>query len=70
MSDRPASNPTAVIDPKDVPPRRTSSYPDAFKRVVAGREKRALGEAGGLRNFGVNLTPTRAWSRIRSSALA
>jgi uncharacterized cupin superfamily protein len=31
-------------------------YPDAFKGVVAGREKKKLGDAVGLTQFGVNLT--------------
>lgn len=40
-----------------VPPRtRPSNYPEPFASMVAGREKRALGDAFGLRNFGVNLT--------------
>jgi uncharacterized cupin superfamily protein len=56
VSDRPAPNSSAVIDPRNVPARRSSTYPEPFKAVVAGREKRALGDAGGLRNFGVNLT--------------
>ena len=56
MSDHPAPDSSAVIDPKNVPARRSSTYPEPFKAVVAGREKRALGDAGGLRNFGVNLT--------------
>ncbi len=41
----------------DVPPRRKPSvYPASFSERVAGREKRQLGEAFGLTNFGVNLT--------------
>ncbi len=35
---------------------RPSNYPQPFRSVVAGREKRPLGEHFGLRNFGVNLT--------------
>ncbi|HXV23594.1 MAG TPA: cupin domain-containing protein [Alphaproteobacteria bacterium] len=52
----PEGLPAGVIDPARVPARRTTSYPDPFKAAVAGREKRALGDAAGLRNFGVNLT--------------
>ncbi len=52
----PERPPTAVVDPAQVPARRTTSYPDPFKAAVAGRQKRALGDAAGLRNFGVNLT--------------
>jgi uncharacterized cupin superfamily protein len=52
--DRPV--PKAAIEPHSVPGRRTTSYPEPFRPVVAGREKRALGDAAGLKNFGVNLT--------------
>ena len=34
----------------------STGYPDAYKPVVAGREKIALGDAVGLTQFGVNLT--------------
>ena len=44
-----------ALDPKSVPGRRTTLYPEPFKARVAGREKRALGDALGLVNFGVNL---------------
>ena len=45
----------------DIPPRdRPSTYPQAIQTLLgerlAGREKRALGDAFGLANFGVNLT--------------
>ncbi|MBL8381576.1 MAG: cupin domain-containing protein [Burkholderiales bacterium] len=41
----------------DVAPRtRPSNYPEPYASRMAGREKRALGEAFGLANFGVNLT--------------
>jgi uncharacterized cupin superfamily protein len=52
--ERSAASP--VIHPQSVPARRTTSYPEPFRPVVAGREKRALGDAAGLRNFGINLT--------------
>jgi uncharacterized cupin superfamily protein len=35
---------------------RPSGYPAKFQPLVAGREKRPLGEHFGLTNFGVNLT--------------
>lgn len=44
-----------ALDPMLAPARRGTLYPDRFKPRVAGREKRALGNALGLRNFGVNL---------------
>ena len=46
-----------ALDPTTVTPRTGSGYPtDAMKSVVAGREKRMLGDALGLTTFGVNLT--------------
>ena len=33
-----------------------SNYPEPFASRMAGRDKRPLGEAFGLRNFGVNIT--------------
>src|SRR5665213_1934069 len=33
-----------------------TNYPEPFAARVAGRDKRRLGEAFGLKNFGVNLT--------------
>ena len=38
------------------PPAKKTYYPEPFASRVAGREKRALGDAFGLSNFGVNLT--------------
>jgi uncharacterized cupin superfamily protein len=45
-----------IIDPSKVPERSGSGYPPEFRPPVAGRHKRALGDAGGLTSFGVNLT--------------
>ena len=44
------------IDLTKLPPREGTNYPDAFKHVVKGREKTALGNAASLSQFGVNLT--------------
>lgn len=44
-----------IINPDNVPSRTTSIYPDKFQHIVAGRAKKALGNAAGLKNFGVNL---------------
>ena len=44
-----------ALDPETVEARRGTIYPEAFKAIVAGREKRALGDALGLTRFGVNL---------------
>ncbi|RXD92075.1 cupin, partial [Xanthomonas perforans] len=52
-----ASTPVAAIAALDAPPRtQESSYPPVFAAQMGGRQKRALGEVFGLRNFGVNLT--------------
>jgi len=45
-----------AFDPKDLPEQSTTGYPEPYKSRVAGRYKRRLGDAAGLRNFGVNLT--------------
>lgn len=54
----PARGPApVVVTAADVPPRRRpSSYPEPFASMMAGREKRALGDVFGLANVGVNLT--------------
>ena len=45
------------IKAADAPPRAvSSSYPEKFRALVAGREKKPLGDLFGLTNFGVNLT--------------
>ena len=49
------TNPIA-IEAAALPPRpRPTSYPPALAHLVAGRVKRALGDAFGLKAFGVNL---------------
>src|SRR5919205_4287228 len=45
-----------ALDPASVPPRSSSGYPEPFRSRVLPREKRALGDALGLVNIGVNLT--------------
>ena len=44
-----------------------SGYPTPFHECAAGRVKERLGDAGGLSDFGVNLThlPPGAWSSQR-----
>jgi len=39
-----------------VPLDSRSTYPEPFNRVVVGRERKRLGNAAGLEQFGVNLT--------------
>ncbi|QGM99258.1 cupin domain-containing protein [Methylocystis parvus] len=46
----------AILASAVAPRSRPSNYPEPFAARVAGREKRALGDAFGLANFGVNLT--------------
>src|SRR4051812_19700769 len=45
-----------ALDPLEVEPNRGSNYPEPFRKRVAARVKRKLGDALGLKNFGVNLT--------------
>ena len=45
-----------ALDPMTVEPTHGSNYPESFKLRVAGRAKQRLGDALGLKNFGVNLT--------------
>ncbi|MEZ5533440.1 MAG: cupin domain-containing protein [Steroidobacteraceae bacterium] len=52
----------------DVPPRaKPTNYPEPFASRMAGRQKRALGDVFGLRNFGVNRTTLKpgAMSALR-----
>jgi len=39
-----------------------TGYPEPFRALVAGRERKRLGDAGGLTQFGVNLTMLRPGS--------
>lgn len=48
--------PTALVA-AEIPPRaKQSNYPEPFAARMRGRDKRAIGDAFGLTNFGVNLT--------------
>jgi len=55
------------LNAMSVAPRRGSSYPQPFAEQIAGREKRALGDALGLTQLGVNLVTLApgAWSSQR-----
>ena len=44
-----------ALDPATVALAGPATYPAPFRALVAGRERRRLGEALGLKNFGVNL---------------
>jgi uncharacterized cupin superfamily protein len=51
-----------ALDPAGVAPIAGSNYPEQFKPGVAGRSKQRLGDALGLKNFGVNLTTIKPGS--------
>lgn len=55
------------LDLSAIAPRIGSGYPVPFHLATGAREKRALGDAGGLTGFGVNLVhlPPGAWSSQR-----
>jgi uncharacterized cupin superfamily protein len=55
------------IDIAAVPARKGSGYPPPFDVPCAERTRRRLGDAGGLRDFGVNLMtlPPGSWSSQR-----
>lgn len=44
-----------ALDPKTVPAATGTGYPEPYRAAVAGRSKQRLGNALGLKNFGVNL---------------
>ncbi len=56
-----------ALDPAQVPTRIGSAYPEPFRSRVSARRKQRLGDALGLKNFGVNLTtiPPGAVSALR-----
>lgn len=57
MADRAVPAAPLALDAASVAPRaRASSYPEPYFSRMSGREKRALGDVFGVRNFGVNLT--------------
>ena len=55
------------IDVRAVPERKGSGYPAPFHLKAGERVRQALGDAGGLSDFGVNLLhlPPGAWSSQR-----
>jgi uncharacterized cupin superfamily protein len=57
----------AAIVAREVPARNNTIYPPSYAAALVGREKRMLGDAFGLTQFGVNLTTLRpgAWSSQR-----
>ena len=55
------------IDIRSVPERKGSGYPAPFHLKAGDRVRQALGDAGGLNDFGINLLrlPSGAWSSQR-----
>jgi uncharacterized cupin superfamily protein len=55
------------IDISKAPVRKGSLYPAPFDQPAAERVRQALGDAGGLNDFGVNILtlPPRTWSSQR-----
>jgi uncharacterized cupin superfamily protein len=45
-----------ALDPMSLPPRTSSGYPEPYRSRVLPREKRALGDALGLKTIGINQT--------------
>jgi uncharacterized cupin superfamily protein len=55
------------VDLATIPVHQGSGYPALFQAPCANRQRRRLGDAGGLRDFGVNLMtlPPGGWSSQR-----
>jgi uncharacterized cupin superfamily protein len=55
------------IDPKDLPALLGTFYPPPYDKPCRARERRKLGDAAGLSQYGVNLLclPPGAWSSQR-----
>jgi uncharacterized cupin superfamily protein len=51
-----SSHPPSSLRALELPARTGSIYPPEFAKDLAGREKRSLGDAFGLTQFGINLT--------------
>lgn len=56
MSDSEQKSPLALAALDVAPRTKPSNYPEPYFSRMARREKRQLGDAFGLKNFGVNLT--------------
>src|SRR5712691_11901973 len=64
MSEKQASEKQSMpkIDIAKIPAQQIASYPKKFAQVISGREKRRIGDAVGLTQFGVNITRIKAGS--------
>src|SRR5262249_40424679 len=56
MADDASKAMPAAIDANTLPSVSSTGYPEPFRKLVAGRSRRKLGDVFGLQNFGVNLT--------------
>lgn len=67
MTQRPTTPETIAIEATSLPSISATNYPEPYRQMVAGRSRRKLGDAFGLRNFGVNLARLEpgAWSSMR-----
>ncbi len=55
MTEPPQALKPPALDPATVALKTGGDHPEPFRAAIAAREKRALGDALGLKNFGVNL---------------
>ena len=60
----------SALDPAGVPAVTGSDYPEAFRALVERGQRQRLGDALGLKNFGVNLTRPAARVRLIVAPLA
>jgi uncharacterized cupin superfamily protein len=60
----PNHTPTMIINFDSVPDRTQSIYPAPFQSLITGRLKKRLGDAAGLKNFGVN------WVQLQPGSLS
>jgi uncharacterized cupin superfamily protein len=62
MPDTPLKPRPPALDPATVA-LRPGAYPPPFDKMIAGREKHPLGDALGLKNYGVNLVRLKPGAR-------
>jgi uncharacterized cupin superfamily protein len=67
MADDAKAQKTVALEATSVPSVGGTGYPEPFRQLVAGRERRRLGDAFGLTKYGVNLTrlPPGSMSSMR-----
>jgi uncharacterized cupin superfamily protein len=67
VKENPTKPKTIAIEATSLPSTSATGYPEPYRQMVAGRSRRRLGDAFGLRNFGVNLARLEpgAWSSMR-----